>query len=121
MIDPSPQTLLDEIDLLKWKKKRRVALVVGYSGTGRLSSSLLMHHHRYTFRKSKHSRHRYTCVGYHGNQINGEIPTIEKEIVEAMHEAKCITTLNRMNTKQISLSRTSRTDKGVHASSLVVS
>ena len=60
MINPSPQTLLDEIDLLKWKKKRRVALVVGYSGTGRLSSSLLVHH----VKLSESSIKSYTAIKY---------------------------------------------------------
>jgi hypothetical protein len=75
-------------------KKRKVALVVGYVGTG-----------------------------YHGLQFNqkmAHLPTIEGEVEDALFRAGHIAGSNYRDLSKIGWSRSSRTDKGVHAARLVL-
>jgi tRNA pseudouridine(38-40) synthase len=76
--------------------KRKVALVGGYIGTG-----------------------------YHGLQINHNdpdaIPTIENEFRKALTKAGHILDTNSHDLNRIKWSRSSRTDKGVHAGRIVFS
>ncbi|ETW00950.1 tRNA pseudouridine(38-40) synthase [Aphanomyces invadans] len=76
------------------KRKVKVALVTGYTGTG-----------------------------YHGVQIqeNVNVPTVEHAVREALFKAGCILESNYGDMSKIGWSRSSRTDKGVHASSIVLS
>ncbi|EQC35583.1 hypothetical protein SDRG_06872 [Saprolegnia diclina VS20] len=76
------------------KRKVKVALVSGYLGTG-----------------------------YHGVQLqdtNG-VPTVENEVRAALFKAGCILESNLADLSKIGWSRSSRTDKGVHASCIVFS
>ena len=71
--------------------KRRVAIVAGYNGSG-----------------------------YHGVQLNPNVPTIEDEIRNAMYRIGALRASNFQDLNKIDWSRSSRTDKGVHASTIVV-
>lgn len=71
--------------------KRKVALVAGYLGTG-----------------------------YHGVQLNKDVPTIEHELREAIFKAGAMRESNFVDLSKIDWSRSSRTDKGVHAGCIVV-
>jgi len=77
------------------KSKRKVGLVIGYVGTA-----------------------------YRGLQINrmtdGGPVTVEEVLEEALYKAGCISESNYGNLDKIAWSRSSRTDKGVHAARLVV-
>ncbi|GMF24543.1 unnamed protein product [Phytophthora lilii] len=71
--------------------KRKVAIVGGYRGTG-----------------------------YHGLQLNEDVETIEHEIRRAIFEAGAMRESNFEDLNKIDWARSSRTDKGVHASCIVV-
>ena len=60
---------------------------------------------------------------YYGLQFNSSVPlpTIEKEIVQALHAAGYISDRNAPSPGKVKLSRCSRTDKGVHAVRTVLS
>ncbi len=77
----------------KWLK-RKVAIVIGYVGTS-----------------------------YHGLQMakNNDVSTIEQQLEQALHKAGCISDSNHGQLTKIGWSRSSRTDKGVHAARVVVS
>lgn len=77
----------------RWKK-RKVALVVGYVGTG--------------------------YYGLQFNQRMAHLPTIEGEIEDALFRAGHIAESNYRDLAKIGWSRSSRTDKGVHAARLVL-
>lgn len=72
--------------------KRKVALQIGYCGTG-----------------------------YHGMQLNAPHKTIEGDIFEALGKAGAISEDNADDPKKSSFLRAARTDKGVHAAGNVVS
>lgn len=72
--------------------KRKVALKIGYCGTG-----------------------------YHGMQLNPPHKTIEGDIFEALVKAGAISEDNANDPKKSSFLRAARTDKGVHAAGNVVS
>ncbi|KAG9402900.1 hypothetical protein AC1031_006446 [Aphanomyces cochlioides] len=65
----------------------------------------------------------YTGTGYHGVQIQekNDVPTIEHEVRSALFKVGCILESNYGDMSKIGWSRSSRTDKGVHATSIVVS
>jgi tRNA pseudouridine(38-40) synthase len=76
-------------------KKRKVALVCSYLGTE-----------------------------YYGLQMDvnaGHLNTIELQLKDALTKIKCISELNSRHLRQIQWSRSSRTDKGVHAARIVIS
>ncbi|KAK9808215.1 hypothetical protein WJX73_009839 [Symbiochloris irregularis] len=65
----------------------------------------------------------YTGTGYQGLQAQGsdsEINTVEAELIRAIHRAGGVLTTNMGNAQRLGLSRSSRTDKGVHSLSTVV-
>ena len=76
--------------------KRKVAIILGYLGTG-----------------------------YHGLQINenskGSVKTIEADLWDALIKADTIKPSNQESLTKIKWSRSSRTDKGVHAVRVVIS
>ncbi|ORY99674.1 pseudouridine synthase [Lobosporangium transversale] len=72
--------------------KRKVALLIGYSGTG-----------------------------YQGLQANHNVKTIEGDLFKALVQAGAISKDNADDIKKVSLMRSARTDKGVHAAGNVVS
>lgn len=72
--------------------KRKVAVMVGYCGTG-----------------------------YHGMQYNPPNDTIEKELFEAFVKAGAISKANSTDLKKNGFQRAARTDKGVHAGGNVIS
>ncbi|KAG0220952.1 tRNA pseudouridine synthase 1 [Mortierella sp. GBA43] len=72
--------------------KRKVALLMGYCGTG-----------------------------YQGMQVNENAKTIEGELFKAMVKAGAVSKDNSDDIKKVSLMRAARTDKGVHAAGNVVS
>lgn len=72
--------------------KRKVALQIGYCGTG-----------------------------YHGMQLNAPHKTIEGDLFEALGKAGAISADNADDPKKSSFLRAARTDKGVHAAGNVVS
>ncbi|KAF9352868.1 tRNA pseudouridine synthase 1 [Mortierella sp. NVP85] len=72
--------------------KRKVALLMGYCGTG-----------------------------YQGMQANENAKTIEGELFKAMVKAGAVSKDNSDDIKKISMMRSARTDKGVHAAGNVVS
>ncbi|KAG6595796.1 tRNA pseudouridine(38-40) synthase [Phytophthora cinnamomi] len=72
--------------------KRKVAIVSGYKGTG-----------------------------YHGLQLNDNVETIEDEIRRAIFQAGAMRESNFEDLGKIDWARSSRTDKGVHASCIVFS
>eukprot|EP01038_Epipyxis_sp_PR26KG_P004650 gene4650-6534_t len=65
----------------------------------------------------------YVGTGYYGLQIsdNSKLPTIEYELKEALIKSGCISESNAINLSKIAWSRSSRTDKGVHAARIVIS
>ncbi|PHH66149.1 hypothetical protein CDD81_212 [Ophiocordyceps australis] len=72
--------------------KRKMAVMIGYSGTG-----------------------------YKGMQVNGDEPTIERDLFRAFIEAGAISKANADDPRKSSLARCARTDKGVHAAGNVIS
>jgi hypothetical protein len=76
-------------------KKVKVALVLGYVGTG-----------------------------YHGLQMtstaNQAVRTVEHDLEEALYKIGCISESNHKFLGKIGWSRSSRTDKGVHAARIIV-
>jgi tRNA pseudouridine38-40 synthase len=85
LFDPEPP-LSDE----RQKVKRKVALTVGFVGSK-----------------------------YYGLQFNAHaavtLPTIEEDVLRALHAAGYISDMNANKPTKVKLSRASRTDKGVHA------
>lgn len=81
----------DSTDTLKSHKKK-VAIIFGYQGTG-----------------------------YQGMQVNKSARTIEGTLFEALCKGKFVSLANSLDQKKISLMRSCRTDKGVHAAMQVVS
>ena len=88
---PNPFTE-EEIAAEEKRPKRKVAVMVGYSGTG-----------------------------YKGMQINGDEPTIERDLFRAFIKAGAISKANANDPRKSSLVRCARTDKGVHAAGNVIS
>ncbi|KZZ95847.1 tRNA pseudouridine synthase [Moelleriella libera RCEF 2490] len=82
----------EEIAAEERRPKRKVAVMIGYSGTG-----------------------------YKGMQVNGDEPTIERDLFQAFIEAKAISKANADDPRKSSLARCARTDKGVHAAGNVIS
>ncbi|KAJ0335239.1 hypothetical protein COL922a_009504 [Colletotrichum nupharicola] len=82
----------EEIAAEARRPKRKVAVMVGYSGTG-----------------------------YKGMQINNEEKTIEGDLFKAFVAAGAISKANADDHKKSSLVRCARTDKGVHAAGNVIS
>ncbi|OCL12329.1 pseudouridine synthase [Glonium stellatum] len=82
----------DEIDAEERKPKRKVAVLLGYSGTG-----------------------------YKGMQIDTTQKTIEGDLFTAFVAAGAISKANADDPKKSSLVRCARTDKGVHAAGNVIS
>ncbi|KAG0043197.1 tRNA pseudouridine synthase 1 [Gryganskiella cystojenkinii] len=72
--------------------KRKIALLMGYCGTG-----------------------------YQGMQVNPNAKTIEGDLFKAMIEAGAVSKDNADDIKKVSMMRSARTDKGVHAAGNVVS
>ncbi|KAF9205722.1 tRNA pseudouridine synthase 1 [Haplosporangium sp. Z 27] len=72
--------------------KRKIALFMGYCGTG-----------------------------YQGMQVNPNAKTIEGELFKAMVQAGAVSKDNSDDIKKVSMMRSARTDKGVHAAGNVVS
>ena len=72
--------------------KRKVALYLGYNGTG-----------------------------YYGMQINDSLPTIEADLFKALCKAGCVSEANSDSIQKIGFMRACRTDKGVHAAAQVTS
>ncbi|CAK7230663.1 tRNA pseudouridine synthase 1 [Sporothrix bragantina] len=82
----------EEIAAEERRPKRKVAVLIGYAGTG-----------------------------YHGMQINHEEKTIEGDLFAAFVKAGAIAKANADDPKKSSLVRCARTDKGVHAAGNVIS
>lgn len=82
----------EEIAAEERRPKRKVAVMIGYSGTG-----------------------------YKGMQVNGDEPTIERDLFRAFIDAKAISKANADDPRKSSLARCARTDKGVHAAGNVIS
>ncbi|CAK4032276.1 tRNA pseudouridine synthase 1 [Lecanosticta acicola] len=82
----------EEIDAEERQPKRKVAVLIGYSGTG-----------------------------YKGMQISGSEKTIEGHIFHAFIRAGAISKANAEDPKKVSLVRCARTDKGVHAAGNMIS
>jgi tRNA pseudouridine38-40 synthase len=82
----------EEIDAEGRKPKRKVAVLIGYSGTG-----------------------------YKGMQISGTERTIEGDLFQAFIRAGAISKANAEDPKKSSLVRCARTDKGVHAAGNMIS
>ncbi|KAH6693457.1 tRNA pseudouridine synthase A [Plectosphaerella plurivora] len=82
----------EEIAAEARRPKKKVAVMIGYSGTG-----------------------------YKGMQINGKEMTIEGDIFKAFIAAGAISKANADDPKKSSLARCARTDKGVHAAGNVIS
>ncbi|KAF7196252.1 tRNA pseudouridine synthase 1 [Pseudocercospora fuligena] len=82
----------DEIDAEERRPKRKVAVLIGYSGTG-----------------------------YKGMQISGTEKTIEGDLFHAFIKAGAISKANAEDPKKTGLVRCARTDKGVHAAGNMVS
>ncbi|ABN66031.2 predicted protein, partial [Scheffersomyces stipitis CBS 6054] len=76
------------------KPKRKVAVMIGYCGTG-----------------------------YNGMQLQNDpkIPTIERDLYEAFAAAGAVSPENAMDIKKSGFMRAARTDKGVHAAGNVIS
>ncbi|KAI1328487.1 pseudouridine synthase [Xylariaceae sp. FL0255] len=81
-----------EIAAEERRPKRKVAVMIGYSGTG-----------------------------YHGLQINHSLKTIEGDLFAAFVAANAIAKVNADDPKKTSFVRCARTDKGVHAGGNMVS
>ncbi|KAM0679695.1 tRNA pseudouridine synthase 1 [Glugoides intestinalis] len=58
----------------------------------------------------------YNGEGYHGLQFNGDMRTIEKDVIDILLKNNCVTELNSKDPQKMDLKSCSRTDKGVHAS-----
>ncbi|KAF2846394.1 tRNA pseudouridine synthase-like protein [Plenodomus tracheiphilus IPT5] len=82
----------EEIEAEERRPKRKVAVLIGYSGTG-----------------------------YKGMQIDNKQKTIEGDLFNAFVAAGAISKANASDPKKSSLVRCARTDKGVHAAGNVVS
>ncbi|EPS29229.1 hypothetical protein PDE_04178 [Penicillium oxalicum 114-2] len=82
----------EEIENEERRPKKKVALMIGYSGTG-----------------------------YYGMQLIEDKPTIEGELFSALVAAGAISKANATDPKKSSFIRCARTDKGVHAAGNVVS
>ncbi|KAF2634454.1 pseudouridine synthase [Massarina eburnea CBS 473.64] len=82
----------DEVEAEERRPKRKVAVMLGYSGTG-----------------------------YKGMQIDNKQKTIEGDLFKAFIEAGAISKANADDPKKSSLVRCARTDKGVHAAGNVIS
>jgi len=82
----------EEIAAEERRPKRKVAVLIGYAGTG-----------------------------YHGIQINHKDKTIEGDLFAAFVAAGAISKANADDPKKSSLVRCARTDKGVHAAGNVLS
>ncbi|KAI7226635.1 pseudouridine synthase [Hortaea werneckii] len=82
----------EEIDAEGRKPKRKVAVLIGYSGTG-----------------------------YKGMQITPHEETIEGDLFKAFVKAGAISKANADDPKKASLVRCARTDKGVHAAGNMIS
>jgi tRNA pseudouridine38-40 synthase len=82
----------EEIAAESRRPKRKVAVMIGYAGTG-----------------------------YSGLQINHDDKTIESDIFRAFVAAGAISKANADDPKKSSLSRCARTDKGVHAAGNLLS
>ncbi|KAH8898283.1 pseudouridine synthase [Thozetella sp. PMI_491] len=82
----------EEIAAEERKPKRKVAVLIGYAGTG-----------------------------YHGMQINHKEKTIEGDLFSAFVKAGAIAKTNADDPKKSSFIRCARTDKGVHAAGNVIS
>ncbi len=83
---------VDEIAAEERKPKRKVAVMIGYAGTG-----------------------------YYGMQISHDRKTIESDLFAAFVAAGAISKVNASDVKKSSLARCARTDKGVHAAGNVIS
>lgn len=81
-----------EIAAEERRPKRKVAVMIGYAGTG-----------------------------YHGLQINHKEKTIEGDIFAAFVAAKAISKVNADDPRKSSFVRCARTDKGVHAAGNMLS
>ena len=62
----------------------------------------------------------YNGTGYHGLQLNNDVQTIEDEIRRAIFKAGAMRESNFEDLGKIDWTRSSRTDKGVHAGCIVV-
>ncbi|KAL6867019.1 pseudouridine synthase [Trichoderma novae-zelandiae] len=82
----------EEIEAEGRRPKRKVAVMIGYAGTG-----------------------------YKGMQLNGEEETIERDLFRAFIKAGAISKANADDPRKSSLARCARTDKGVHAAGNVIS
>jgi len=82
----------EEIEAEERKPKKKVAVLIGYAGTG-----------------------------YKGMQINSQEKTIEGDLFKAFVHAGAIAKANADDPKKSSLVRCARTDKGVHAAGNVIS
>ncbi|KAF2652180.1 pseudouridine synthase [Lophiostoma macrostomum CBS 122681] len=82
----------EEVDAEERRPKRKVAVMLGYSGTG-----------------------------YKGMQIDSKQKTIEGDLFSAFVAAGAISKANADDPKKSSLVRCARTDKGVHAAGNVIS
>jgi tRNA pseudouridine38-40 synthase len=82
----------EEVEAEERRPKRKVAVMIGYSGTG-----------------------------YKGMQIDNKQKTIEGDLFNALVAAGAISKANASDPKKSSLVRCARTDKGVHAAGNVVS
>ncbi|KAK0276062.1 tRNA pseudouridine synthase 1 [Friedmanniomyces endolithicus] len=82
----------DEIDAEERRPKRKVAVLIGYSGTG-----------------------------YKGMQITPTERTIEGDLFQAFIKAGAISKANANDPKKAGLVRCARTDKGVHAAGNMIS
>lgn len=82
----------EEIEAEERRPKRKVAVLIGYSGTG-----------------------------YKGMQISGTEKTIEGDLFQAFIRAGAIAKANAEDPKKSSLVRCARTDKGVHAAGNMIS
>ncbi|KAI0907047.1 pseudouridine synthase [Ustulina deusta] len=81
-----------EIAAEERRPKRKVAVLIGYAGTG-----------------------------YHGLQINHDLKTVEGDLFGAFVAAKAISKANADDPRKSSFVRCARTDKGVHAAGNMVS
>jgi tRNA pseudouridine38-40 synthase len=82
----------EEVEAEERRPKRKVAVMIGYSGTG-----------------------------YKGMQIDNKQKTIEGDLFNAFVAAGAISKANASDPKKSSLVRCARTDKGVHAAGNIVS
>ncbi|KHJ35342.1 putative trna pseudouridine synthase [Erysiphe necator] len=90
--EKASQLIKNEVSSEERRPKRKVAVMIGYAGTG-----------------------------YKGMQINVEEKTIEGDIFKAFVASGAISKANADDPKKSSLVRCARTDKGVHAAGNVIS